>query len=795
MTGMFVAWVAFPLVMGALSLGCGLLLQQASGVRLPGALLLPGGFAVIVIATQFAHLTDQTAGMVTPLVLALAIAGYGLGFPRQRQGIDPWLATTAACVYAVFAAPVVLSGRLTFLGYMKLDDTANYMAMLDRAMDHSYNITGLPPSAYRAILEDIYVGGYPLGALSPLGVGSQLVGEDALWLWQPYLAFLAVLVAFSLYALVSRVISSRPLRTVVVVGGTPAALIYGYALWGGIKELSTAMLAILIAVLVPLTMRQERTRARAVLPLAVASSAMLLILTLPGAVWLVPSLTAAVVLAFRTGGIRRVLHLSGAFVLTASVLLIPAFDASSRLVTNVRTFSESDRLAALAQPLSWLQVFGVWLNGDFKVPPASLDVTYSLVVVIAASAATALALAWRRSAWEIPLAFSTAGFACVIYVSQGSPWIGGKALASSSPIVLTIALTGAAMVFELGRRVEGSVLAGVVIVGVLWSNALQYHEVWLAPESRLTELEAIGKRFAGQGLTMLTENEPFGGNHLLRKMDAESPSLRRGHYIDLRVGGAAERGMSPDIDEIRLDHIQRYRTLVIRRSGIASRPPSDYSLSLSGKEYQVWQRPDRPSRILEHLSIGSRLQPAGVAECSEILRLGRLAATNNGVLAAVRRPPTIIIQGDGTVGVPALSEAYGQPLGALYPEGPTSIETGFTAPASGQYSVWVAGTARTRIDVSIDGRKLASTQNVLQWPAIFVPMGTSRLARGQHIFRLGYGGTSRLRPGTGRSAFDRGLGPYAISRGTQDRPVTLVDPANARSLCGQTLDWVEALRG
>ena len=66
MTGMLVAWVAFPLVMGALSLGCGLLLRQASGMKLPGVLLLPTGFAVVVVATQFAHLTDQTAGLVTP---------------------------------------------------------------------------------------------------------------------------------------------------------------------------------------------------------------------------------------------------------------------------------------------------------------------------------------------------------------------------------------------------------------------------------------------------------------------------------------------------------------------------------------------------------------------------------------------------------------------------------------------------------------------------------------------------------------------------------------------------------
>ena len=47
MTGLLIAWVLFPLVLGALSLGCGLLVEAAAGVPLRGALLLPTGFAAI----------------------------------------------------------------------------------------------------------------------------------------------------------------------------------------------------------------------------------------------------------------------------------------------------------------------------------------------------------------------------------------------------------------------------------------------------------------------------------------------------------------------------------------------------------------------------------------------------------------------------------------------------------------------------------------------------------------------------------------------------------------------------
>ena len=50
----WIAWVVFPLVVGALSLGCGLLVERAAGIELPSPLLLPLGFAVVIVGAQFA---------------------------------------------------------------------------------------------------------------------------------------------------------------------------------------------------------------------------------------------------------------------------------------------------------------------------------------------------------------------------------------------------------------------------------------------------------------------------------------------------------------------------------------------------------------------------------------------------------------------------------------------------------------------------------------------------------------------------------------------------------------------
>src|SRR5207237_8047113 len=163
-----------------------LLVESVSGTRIPGALLLPLGFALVVVATPFAALSPSTASLAAPIVVALAVIGLGIS-PRLRSLRADWWATAAgAGAYLLSAAPVVLSGRATFAGYIKLDDTATYFAMLDRAIAHGYDTAGLPPSTYEATVNTSLVYGYPLGSFLPLGMVRQLVGEDLAWLWPPY---------------------------------------------------------------------------------------------------------------------------------------------------------------------------------------------------------------------------------------------------------------------------------------------------------------------------------------------------------------------------------------------------------------------------------------------------------------------------------------------------------------------------------------------------------------------------------------------------------------------------------
>jgi hypothetical protein len=52
---------------------------------------------------------------------------------------------------------------------------------------------------------------------------------------------------------------------------------------------------------------------------------------------------------------------------------------------------------------------------------------------------------------------------------------------------------------------------------------------------------------------------------------------------------------------------------------------------------------------------------------------------------------------------------------------------------------------------------------------------------------------SGLIPGTGHTPSE--IGPLVLSTGTYDVPVRYVESAKALSLCGQRVDWVEAVSG
>ena len=716
----------------------------------------------MILAGQFATLTDATAELAGPLVVALALVGLLLSRSWRRLP-RPWALAAAVGVFAVFAAPVVLSGRATFAGYIKLDDTATYLAMTDRVMEHGRSLAGLAPSSYEATLATTLAIGYPTGSLMPLGIGHQLLAYDSAWLYQPYLAFLAAMLALALYTVLGRVVASAPLRAFGAFLAAQPALLYGYALWGGIKEVAGALLLALIGALLPWTLEQERGP-RAALPLAAASAAVVCVLSLPGALWLVPPLVVAAVVVLQRPS-RSLLLKAGVFVAALAVLAVPAFVASVDWLGRIGDFGKESNLGNLLGPLSGWQLFGIWPIGDFRVRPDDLRPVYVLVAVVIGAGALGLWWAWRCGAWALPVYVATAVIGCLVYVGISSPWVGGKTLAMASPAVLAAAVAGCGALLASGRLVETSLVVLALAVGVIWSNVDQYHDVWLAPRGQLHELETIGRDFAGDGPALMTTYEPYGARHFLRRLDPEGASELRRRFVFLTDGTMLEKGESADIDRIRLDQVLVYRTLVLRRGPAASRPPSPYRLVRSGRYYEVWQRPARPTQMVERrLPLGDADQAASVAPCSQIERLpGRtLAYTTQPEAISLGAPPL-----DGTVSVRA------------------------TVPVDGVYTAWIAGDWFGDASVAIDGRTIGSRRAELNWPGLYTDLGSTPLAAGQHDVEIRYepGG---WRPGSGGTPFS--FGPVALSLVSPRDPVSRVPASRARTLCGRRLDWVESIR-
>ena len=802
-----IGWILLPLVLALLSLGCGLLLEMVSGMRLPGPLLLPGGFIVLSLAAYFAHMTDVTARLQAPLVIVLALTGYGLSRPWSRFQLDRWLTGAAAGVYAVFGAPVLFSGLATFTGYIKLDDTATYMAMLDRASAHAYNVSGLHNSTYKAVLHYGYVFGYPLGSLLPLDVGQTIVRVDPLWLWQPYLTFLAVLIALGLYQLVSGLVESRPLRACVAFFGAQAALMYGYAAWGGVKELFLPGVVLFAACLVP---RLRDGTPRQAIPLAAASAAVISGLSVGGGIWILPVLAVGLTLLLLNRPIDIVGATIGVYVVTAGVLSIPILSVGLRRLFHIGKFLKGPggETGNIVRPLSWWQLFGIWPSGDFRDLPASPTITHLLAVLVALAALFAVVVAWRRGRWEVVAALATAVFACLIYVERASPWVAGKALASSSPLMLGVSLAGVAVLIEGARRVEvgGVALALLVVLAgaVLWSNFMQYHAVLLAPSPRLMELEHIGHKYSGQGPALLTEFEPYSARHFLRGLDGEATTELRVHENCLRKGsplpdpksppGCPEGpfGTSPNVDEIKLDQLLKYRTLITRRSGIESRPPSAFRRWWQGRYYDVWKRRSDSSTIIDHLSLGSRWQPAAVPECSAVMNLAHRAAAVGGFLATVVRPPAIVIEGSGRTELPKQWYKYGQTPDLFRATNAYSRVFDFKVPSRGRYDVWVGGSFSSTLTMYLDRKKVGEQSNQTEWPGTFLPFGSAVLTRGTHTIGIFHAGPG-LAPGSAANQ-PFGVGPFVVAQETDTNSVSYVQPNKARSLCGRSLDWVEALR-
>jgi hypothetical protein len=476
----------------------------------------------------------------------------------------------------------------------------------------------------------------------------------------------------------------------------------------------------------------------------------------------------------------------------------------------------------LIQSLSVAQYVGPWPNGDFRLPPGATWVTVALVAAGLVAFAFGAWASWSRRAWGLLLVAGGTGLGSLIVYLVGSPWVQGKALATGTASFLVVAMVGIAALltqpslfvsgFGRGRgrgsdpepgKSTGSELrralrlVGVLLLivpgGVLVSNALAYDEVWLAPRAQLAELEQIGEDFAGQGPALMTEYQPYGVRHFLRDLDAEGSSELRRRLIPKLDGSDSEKGSWTDTDQLVLDPAREglftYRTLVLRKSPLRSRPPSPYELVSSGEFYEVWQRPESfdPGSVVVHRSFGSSTDPGAVPPCAAIATVATRAG-RGGTVAAAPAPEvvTATFTDFPSDWVPDPAAGTVTPLS----DGTASARAGL--PSSGRWQVWLGGSVRGEAAVTVNGVEAGSARNLLNNNGQFIELGEANLRAGPLQIEVEYEQGRFPRPGTG--AYPFGFGPVVLSRAGEPDPLIELPATGFLRLCGKRLDWVEALR-
>jgi len=455
--------------------------------------ILPLGFATLITIGGLTTLSTSIAGFTTPVVLALALAGLILGFPwRGRGGAGPWPWLAAAGVYIVFGLPVILSGDATFTGYIKLDDTATWLAFTDHVLEYGRSVEGLAPSSYEAVIEINLTAGYPIGIFVPLAVASELTGTDPAWIFQPFLAFMAALMTLTFYELAGRVVRDRRVRAAAVFIAAQPALLVGFAWWGGIKEIATAqLLALLAASVIGLAARPagrdgagkavtgsagtgkksteqsghrrgrllSQSDLRSILPAPIiAGSALIGVMGFGGMPWLFGIAVGVITLmVWRAraeikakdfgpdGPLRTYLVRAGLVALGLLVIGAPTmFAAGSFFSPNQEGLTSGQEMGNLITALSPAQYAGPWLSADFRFAPESGFITAVLVLTTSIAFCFGVWAAINRRAAGLLILAGGTGLGSLIVWLAGSPWVQGKALATGTASFLLLAMIGIA---------------------------------------------------------------------------------------------------------------------------------------------------------------------------------------------------------------------------------------------------------------------------------------------------------------------------------------------------------------
>lgn len=807
------AWVLFPLVLLVASVGCGLLVRALAAHALSALLVTPVGFALVVVVCAFATSYGWLAPAAGPIVAAMAIVGFVL-WARGRSARDAkaeehltaswiWPLLAALAAFAAVGGPVLLTGSVGWTGYTRIVDIAFQM---DFAQHIAAAGRVAPPhgdSSYNIVTTKLLGIGYPGGGQATLGVMANVTRTNVAWCYQAFLAFTAAIGALAVFATLGRVTRSGLLRC---VGGALAIqpnILYGYTLEAGIKELTTATLLLVLVAAFAERLPGDGPR-RGAIPAAVAAAGAFGAFSLGVAPWLGLLLAGLFAISLIVRGKRwYALQCWGVFAAVAIVIALPGLITALKLATVAGSAIGGVvdlGLGNLAVPVSRWASAGVYLTGDYRYPLVHVTASHVFDVLVIALAVLGVLVAVVRRRWAIVTVGIAAPVALYYFVEHSTAWIQIKAFTITAAFAIMLAFVGIAALQSNRRRwlsPIGWLAAVAVAAGVLYGNALTYHDTTLAPGARYHDLAAIGSRYGGQGPALDPSFDEYAefflrGEHGTSLVDPANFKLEVRKGVPSPPGG---QSFSWDLNQLVFGFVQSFPLIVEPRSPTSSRAPSNYDLEERTRYYDVWRR-DRPaSTVVEHFPLASLPHERTQHYCRRVVEVAAHAGRGAEIAYAQTATAAVTSPTQGT------RPSYWRELGpgTVAARGAGVAQMTVKLPVTGRYSLWLQGSVGRPLKIYVDGHRLTSVGYEERYPDQFLLLSETMLAAGTHTVRVVRGNGS-LHPGSGdppTETIGRTLGAIVFDRVEASNDRVYVAPASrAAQICAAPVgyQWLEVLR-
>lgn len=802
MIEMIIVWAIVPLLLLLLCYGFGLAFALLTRKPMSFTLTSIIGFLLMGILGSITTISTATAPYTAIVFGGISLVGLVVSaiWFKSHVRFDFLPSVAGLATYIGFSLPVLAYGHPSWAGWIKLDDDSSFLAVTDRLMNVGRTVPTPIGSTFDRLIQTFFASdasghfSYPVGTFIPFGVISKLTGVEKAWFYQPYLTFSAALVAMLFVLMLSIRMANRTLIVVMATLSSMASTIYSYVMWGGVKEIVVIIPLALLAFSVFHAIETKDAK-EFYLYAFIAFLGLLVVVGTAGVGYAAPIIFIAVLLLL-WGKNRKYFNYLLAASGVMAVALVLLLKSGNKSVTNLFIPIIGDT-GNLVKSLNMGQTLGIWPSQDFRLEPVYKPLTFFLIGIAFLFVVAGIYFSIIKSKWVVPALISS----CVAVVATsyfwGGIWLTGKAIAVASPFFLLTASIGIHELWlELGRdawarfakyRLQMAlvVLAVLVGAGVIVSDSYTYKNVSLAPFASQDDLRNIGKMFAGQGPTLMTEYSVYGSRYFLRDVEAEAVSELRVHVIPTRDGSQVPRGFAADIDLFDPATINYYNLLVLRNSPNGSRPPLNYNLAWSGKYYQVWKRVNGVN-VRKSLPLGTIFYPGAVPTCEAVASFLADRTKADKIYTAVRKPDYVV---DFTAGeLPAGWAPMTTYTGGVHFTGPGAFNRNFSVAATGKYDMWIAGSYPGRLRILVDGREVYSGHSVFEGNLYLTsPLGNVELSTGAHVLTVIYD-SPRLMPGTDSGSE---IGPiYFSNQGAGDVKVRQVSISKIPQLCTQNLDWI-----